>query len=38
MGLLWGLVRAVMTFFAVIVAVLVVIDGSLFANLFRKNN
>lgn len=37
MGVLWGLVRAVMLFFAAIIALLVVIDGTLFANLFRKN-
>jgi hypothetical protein len=38
MGMLWGLVRAVMTFFAVVIAILVVVDGSLLANLMRKNN
>jgi hypothetical protein len=36
MGFLWGLVRAVCLFFAVVVAVLVVIDGTLLANLFGK--
>jgi hypothetical protein len=36
MGFLWGLLRAVFTFFAVIVAVLVVIDGTLLANLLGK--
>jgi len=38
MGMLWGLVRTVMTLFAVLVAVLVVVDGSLLAKLLRKNN
>jgi hypothetical protein len=36
MGFLWGLLRAVFTFFAVIVAILVVIDGTLLANLLGK--
>lgn len=34
---MWGLVRAVFLFFAVIIAVLVVIDGTLLANLFGKS-
>jgi hypothetical protein len=37
MGFLWGLVRAVVLLFAVLIAALVVIDGSLLANLLRKN-
>ena len=36
MGFLWGIVKAVFIFFAVVIAALVIIDGSLFANLFRK--
>jgi hypothetical protein len=36
MGFLWGLLRAVFLFFAVIVAVLVVVDGTLLANLLDK--
>jgi hypothetical protein len=36
MGVLWGLVKAVILFFVAIVALLVVIDGTLFANLMRK--
>jgi hypothetical protein len=36
MGFLWGLLRTVFMFFAVIVAVLVVIDGTLLANLLGK--
>ncbi len=36
MGFLFGIVKAVFVFFAVVIAALVVIDGSLFANLLRK--
>lgn len=36
MGFLWGLVRAVFLFFAVIVALLVVVDGTLLANLLGR--
>jgi hypothetical protein len=36
MGFFWGLLRAVFMFFAVIVAILVVIDGTLLANLLGK--
>jgi len=36
MGFLWGLVRIVGLSFAVIVVALIVIDGSLLANLFKK--
>jgi hypothetical protein len=36
MGVLWGLVKAVGLFFAVVIALLVAIDGSLLANLRRK--
>jgi hypothetical protein len=38
MGFLWGLVKAVTLVFAVIIAVLVVVDGSLLANLLGKKN
>jgi hypothetical protein len=38
MGFLWGLVRTVCLFFAVIIAALVVIDGTLLANLFHKKD
>jgi hypothetical protein len=38
MGFLWGLLRAVFVFFAVIVAILVVIDGTLLANLLGKKD
>jgi hypothetical protein len=37
MGFLWGLVRTVGVGFAVIIAALVVIDGSLLTNLFKKS-
>jgi hypothetical protein len=36
MGFVWGLVRTVFVFFAVVIAALVVIDGTLLANLFGK--
>ncbi|GAC1544608.1 MAG: hypothetical protein NVS2B17_25880 [Candidatus Velthaea sp.] len=36
MGFIWGIIRAVMVFFAVIVAVLVVVDGTLLGNLLKK--
>jgi hypothetical protein len=36
MGLLWGVFKGIMLFFTVIVAALVVIDGSLLANLMKK--
>jgi hypothetical protein len=36
MGFVWGLLRTVLLFFAVIIAALVVIDGSLLANLLGK--
>jgi hypothetical protein len=36
MGFLWGLLRTVLTFFAVIIAALVIIDGTLLANLLGK--
>ena len=38
MGFLWGLVKAITLAFAVIIAVLVVVDGSLLANLLGKKN
>jgi hypothetical protein len=38
MGFFWGLLRAVFMFFAVIVAILVVIDGTLLANLLGKKD
>ena len=37
MGLVWGFFKAVVLVFAVIIAVLVVVDGSLLANLLGKN-
>jgi hypothetical protein len=36
MKFLWGLVKAVCLFFAVVIALLVAVDGSLLANLTRK--
>jgi hypothetical protein len=36
MSVLWGFVKAVFTLFAVIIAALVVIDGTLLANLTGK--
>ena len=38
MGFLWGFFKAVTLVFAVIIAVLVVVDGSLLANLLGKKN
>ena len=38
MGFLWGFFKAVALVFAVIIAVLVVIDGSLLASLLGKKN
>ena len=38
MGLLWGVFKGIMLFFSVIIAALVVIDGSLLANLFQKKD
>ncbi len=37
MGFIWGLFKAVMLVFAVIIAVLIVVDGTLLANLLGKN-
>lgn len=37
MGFVWGLIKALSLFFAVVIAVLVVIDGSLLSNLFNKS-
>lgn len=37
MGFIWGIFKAVMLVFAVIIAVLIVVDGSLLANLLGKN-
>ena len=37
MGFIWGFFKAVMLVFAVIIAVLIVVDGSLLANLLGKN-
>ena len=37
MGFVWGIFKAIMLVFTVIIAVLVVIDGSLLANLLGKN-
>ncbi len=36
MGFLFGFVRTIMTVFAIAIAILVVVDGSLLANLLRK--
>jgi hypothetical protein len=36
MGLLWGAFKGIMLFFSVIIAALVIIDGSLLANLTKK--
>jgi hypothetical protein len=36
MGLLWGILKAVTLTFGVIIAVLLIIDSTLFANLLRK--
>jgi hypothetical protein len=36
MGFVWGLFKTIVVIFAVIIAALVVIDGSLLANLFGK--
>jgi hypothetical protein len=36
MGLIWGVFKSIMLFFSVIIAALVVLDGSLFANLMKK--
>jgi hypothetical protein len=38
MGVLWGLVKAVVLFFVVVVAALVVLDGTLLSNLMRKRD
>lgn len=38
MGFLWGLVKAVFLFFAVVIALLVAVDGTLLANLTRKGD
>lgn len=37
MGFIWGILKAVTLVFAVIIAGLVVLDGTLLANLFKKN-
>jgi len=37
MGLLWGIFKTIMLFFSVVIAALVVIDGSLFANIMKKS-
>jgi hypothetical protein len=36
MSFIWGVFKAIMLFFSVIIAALVVIDGSLLANLKKK--
>jgi hypothetical protein len=36
MGLLWGAFKGIMLFFSVVIAALVLIDGSLLANLMKK--
>lgn len=38
MGFLWGLFRTIVLFFAAVIAALVVIDGTLFANLMKKSD
>lgn len=38
MGFLWGILRTVCLFFAVIIAALVIVDGSLLANLLNKKD
>jgi hypothetical protein len=38
MGLLWAVVRTVLSAFAVIIAVLVVVDGTLLANLLKRKD
>ncbi len=38
MGFLWGVVRTIFLFFAVVIAALVVVDGSLLANLLNKKD
>jgi len=36
MGSLFGIVRVILTVFTIAIAILVVVDGSLLANLLRK--
>ena len=36
MGFLWGLLKAVVIVFAVIIGILVIVDASLIGNLFRR--
>ena len=36
MGLLWGILKTVTLLFGAIIAVLLIIDSTLFANLLRK--
>jgi len=36
MGFLWAVLRTIMLFFSVVIAALVVIDGTLFGNLLKK--
>jgi hypothetical protein len=38
MGTLWGFIKGVTLFFVTVVAVLVVLDGSLLANLMKKGD
>ena len=38
MGLLWGIVKAVTLVFAGVIALLVVVDGSLLSNLLGKKS
>jgi hypothetical protein len=37
MGMLWWILRTIALTFATIIAILVVVDGTLFANAFRKS-
>jgi hypothetical protein len=38
MGVLWGFIKGVTLLFAAVVAVLVILDGSLLANLLKKSD
>ncbi len=38
MGFLWGIVKTVALVFGVIIALLLILDSALFANLLRKND
>jgi hypothetical protein len=36
MGILWGILKAVTLLFGAIIAILLIVDGTLFARLLRK--